>query len=91
MDEAEARIRAAWKAAADRDRARPAETVPIAPRTPRRSGATSEQRVEFQADATDPRHGTENGYRALGCRCDRCRAAATEGMRRYRAARNDEG
>lgn len=23
----------------------------------------------------NPRHGTDNGYRNLGCRCDRCRAA----------------
>lgn len=29
----------------------------------------------FREDLTDPRHGTENGYRNLGCRCDACRAA----------------
>jgi hypothetical protein len=23
----------------------------------------------------DPRHGTDNGYRNLGCRCDECRKA----------------
>lgn len=31
----------------------------------------------FQADPTDPRHGTENGYQNLHCRCDRCRTANT--------------
>lgn len=28
-------------------------------------------------EASDPRHGTYNGYKNLGCRCDRCRAAHT--------------
>lgn len=27
---------------------------------------------------SDPRHGTANGYTNLGCRCERCRRAATE-------------
>lgn len=28
--------------------------------------------------AGDPRHGTDNGYNNLGCRCQRCRRAHTE-------------
>lgn len=36
----------------------------------------------------DPRHGTGNGYRNLGCRCDRCREAhRVETLTRRREAR----
>lgn len=35
----------------------------------------------------DPRHGTANGYKRHGCRCDACRAANTAGVRRRREAR----
>jgi len=34
------------------------------------------QTVEaFRANLDDPRHGTDNGYSNLRCRCDRCREA----------------
>lgn len=33
----------------------------------------------------DPRHGTENGYNNLGCRCARCRAAHARTYRDRRA------
>jgi hypothetical protein len=32
----------------------------------------------------DPRHGTDNGYRNLGCRCQPCRDAHAEWMREAR-------
>jgi hypothetical protein len=35
-----------------------------------------------QDNPDDPRHGTDNGYKNLGCRCDRC----TEAWRVYREA-----
>ncbi|MEZ0165991.1 hypothetical protein AB2L27_14625 [Kineococcus sp. LSe6-4] len=31
----------------------------------------------FRQDGHDARHGTANGYRNLGCRCERCTAAWT--------------
>lgn len=34
--------------------------------------------------ANDPVHGTENGYKNYGCRCDRCRTATTEATRERR-------
>ncbi len=34
----------------------------------------------------DPRHGTNNAYSNLGCRCDRCRAASTEYHRSHGTA-----
>ena len=34
--------------------------------------------------ATDPRHGTNSCYTGLGCRCDKCRAAAAEQKRSER-------
>ena len=34
-----------------------------------------DKRARFQADPDDPRHGTKHGYKNLGCRCDRCKAA----------------
>jgi hypothetical protein len=42
--------------------------------------------------AGDPRHGTENGYKNLGCRCDACTTASTEysranGYSSYKPAR----
>lgn len=33
--------------------------------------------------ATDPRHGTLNGYNNLGCRCEACRNAIAAYMREY--------
>lgn len=35
------------------------------------------------------RHGTTGGYRNHGCRCDLCRAAQRESLRRYRAPEAD--
>jgi len=32
------------------------------------------------------KHGTPSGYRHYGCRCDRCRAASREAMRRHRGS-----
>jgi hypothetical protein len=34
---------------------------------------------------TEPWHGTQDGYTNHDCRCDRCRAANTRAMRKYRA------
>lgn len=31
----------------------------------------------------DPRHGTPNGYRNLGCHCDDCKAANAKEQHRY--------
>lgn len=36
-----------------------------------------ERRAAFAADPTDPRHGTNNGYTNLGCRCDPCKDASS--------------
>jgi hypothetical protein len=36
-------------------------------------------------DASDPRHGTANGYNNRGCRCDRCRLAWSIYCREHRA------
>lgn len=36
---------------------------------------------------TDPRHGTASGYGYWGCRCNKCRAAATAKAREFRASR----
>lgn len=33
---------------------------------------------------SDPRHGTTGGYSYWGCRCDRCRTAATARVREHR-------
>lgn len=38
---------------------------------------------EFWDDPSDVRHGTPNGYSNLGCRCERCRKAATQAHYRY--------
>jgi len=38
----------------------------------------AQRRAEFAADPADPRHGTANGYRNLGCRCERCTQAWTD-------------
>lgn len=43
----------------------------------------------FQDNPDDPRHGTINGYNNLKCRCDRCRAANTEAVRKWREERPD--
>lgn len=39
--------------------------------------ATRRERAgaEMMNNPDDPRHGTNNGYSNLGCRCDRCKAA----------------
>lgn len=34
----------------------------------------------------DPRHGTDNGYVNLRCRCDSCRQAHTEAVAEYRSS-----
>lgn len=47
---------------------------------------TASQRA-FHANLEDPRHGTQNGYVNLRCRCDRCRAANTDYCRELKAAR----
>jgi hypothetical protein len=36
---------------------------------------------EMQYNENDPRHGTSTGYNSIGCRCERCKAAAT--LRQY--------
>ncbi|WP_432498556.1 helix-turn-helix domain-containing protein [Kineococcus auxinigenes] len=41
-------------------------------------------KAAFQTDAGDPRHGTANGYRNLGCRCPACTAAWTHYQRTRR-------
>lgn len=41
----------------------------------------------FRLNWKDPRHGTSNGYRNLGCRCEACKAANTEDQRRLREER----
>ena len=43
--------------------------------------------VAFQADPSDPRHGTRAAYDDLGCRCERCRDAAAEVQRDRRRRR----
>jgi hypothetical protein len=37
-----------------------------------------QRRIERGLAADDSRHGTAIGYRNWGCRCDRCRTAATQ-------------
>ena len=39
---------------------------------------------------TEPRHGTPGGYTNHRCRCDDCRRAWAEYMRRYQAAKRKE-
>lgn len=45
-------------------------------------------RKRFQADPSDPRHGSIEGYN-MGCKCDRCREASRlyskQNRERYRA------
>lgn len=41
----------------------------------------------FIFDAADPRHGSENGYRNLGCRCDPCRDGHADYQARVRSER----
>lgn len=43
--------------------------------------------AQFAADASDPRHGTVNGYKNLRCRCEMCRVANTEFQAKYRVRR----
>lgn len=40
----------------------------------------------LESNQSDPRHGTNNGYR-YGCRCDRCKQAHSEHNRRWYARR----
>lgn len=61
--------------------------LPYALRQPGVSRATIDRWLAFVNDPTDPRHGTQNGYSNRGCRCDRCRAANVETMRRARERR----
>jgi hypothetical protein len=35
----------------------------------------------------DPRHGTPNGYKNCGCRCDACRAANAAEQRKFQAGK----
>lgn len=60
------------------------------PWTLRQSNATKKQIdrwLAFVNDPNDPRHGTQNGYGNLACRCPRCRAANVETMRLARECR----
>lgn len=50
-----------------------------------RAGA-DEVRAAFAADPADPRHGSANGYRNLGCRCGPCTGAWTRYQRERREA-----
>lgn len=49
---------------------------------------------EFASTASDPRHGTVNGYSNLRCRCDRCTEAWAVNhkvyMQKYRARKKEE-
>lgn len=49
--------------------------------------SAGELRAAFADDPADPRHGSANGYRNLGCRCARCTQAWTQ----YQRARRDAG
>ena len=59
--------------------------VPGAPRVPARTHA--ETIAIFAADASDPRHGTANGYKNLRCRCEPCTTANASLQREYRERR----
>lgn len=61
------------------------EYVPMGARVTGMS--VDEKRAAFQADLTDERHGTLNGYNNLRCRCDGCRAANAASMREYKERR----
>ena len=43
-------------------------------------------KAAFAQDPGDDRHGSANGYRNLGCRCDRCTRAWTDYQRARREA-----
>ena len=43
--------------------------------------SAGEVRAAFARDPADPRHGSANGYRNLGCRCPRCTQAWTQYQR----------
>jgi hypothetical protein len=58
----------------------------VPPRKPKRVAMTPEI---FAASPDDPRHGTDNGYKNLRCRCDACRIANTASQAAYRARRAD--
>lgn len=47
--------------------------------------SAAELKVAFQADLADPRHGSANGYRNLGCRCPGCTDAWTTYQRDRRS------
>ena len=40
-------------------------------------------RTRIHPGDSDPRHGTTNGYRNLGCRCPLCRAAQNDDLATY--------
>ncbi|WP_432563647.1 hypothetical protein [Kineococcus sp. SYSU DK003] len=55
--------------------------------TAARRPSTAEVKATFLADPTDPRHGSANGYRNLGCRCQGC----TDAWTAYQRDRRDAG
>ena len=48
--------------------------------------SAADAKAGFQADPSDERHGTHNGYRNLGCRCAPCTRAWTDYLRGRRQA-----
>jgi hypothetical protein len=48
--------------------------------------SAADLKAAFLADPGDPRHGSANGYRNVGCRCDRCTEAWTTYQRERRNA-----
>lgn len=56
-------------------RCRQAAAADRSARRARRRSGQDPAALAFQADPTDPRHGTLNGYQHLYCRCERCREA----------------
>ncbi|PRY18154.1 hypothetical protein CLV37_101398 [Kineococcus rhizosphaerae] len=46
--------------------------------------SAAERAARFLTDPADPRHGSANGYRNLGCRCPRCTRAWTGYQRERR-------
>jgi hypothetical protein len=40
------------------------------------ANVSTQRKIQFAADPTDPRHGNPAGYKSLGCRCDPCTLAA---------------
>lgn len=46
------------------------------------------RQLAFQADPADPRHGTDNGYANLYCRCSPCTEAHRQAHERWRRKRD---